>query len=68
MKTESKLAKQKKAARAVAEIMYLSLQQFSEDEQERRIEEIHRIAWKADSDSSPKYFAHPKSKGSTRFP
>lgn len=49
MKTENKLAKQKKAARKVAEIMYASLQQFSEEEQNRRMKEIHKIALKAGS-------------------
>jgi hypothetical protein len=44
MKSESKLARQKKAARRVAEIMYASLQQFSEEEQEKRIKEIHKIS------------------------
>ena len=52
MKTESKLARQKKAARKVAEIMYASLQQFSEEERERRIKEIHKIAVKAGSKPS----------------
>lgn len=54
MKAESKLARQKKAARKVAEIMYASLQQFSEEEQERRIKEIHKIAVKIDSKPSRK--------------
>jgi hypothetical protein len=44
MRAESKLTRQKKAARNVAEIMCASLQQFSEEEQERRIKEIHKIA------------------------
>jgi hypothetical protein len=44
MRAASKLARQKKAARKVAEIMYASLQQFSEEEQEKRINEIHKIA------------------------
>jgi hypothetical protein len=35
---------QKRAARKVAEIMYTSLQKFSEEEQERRMKEIHKIA------------------------
>ena len=47
MKTNSKLARQKRAARRVAEILYASLQQFSEEEQERRMKEIHKIAVKA---------------------
>jgi hypothetical protein len=62
MKTESKLARQKKAARKVAEIMYASLQQFSEEEQERRIKEIHNIAIKIDSKPSRK----PSKRSSTR--
>jgi hypothetical protein len=44
MKTESKVAKQKKAAQEVAEILYASLQQFSKEEQERRMKKIHTIA------------------------
>ena len=47
MALESKLARQKKAAKEVAEILYASLQQFSEDEQERRVKDIHKIALKA---------------------
>ena len=49
MKAETKIAKQKEAARKVAEILYSSLQQFSKEEQERRMKEIHRIAMKASS-------------------
>jgi hypothetical protein len=49
MKTESKLARQKKAARKVAEILYASLQKFSEEEQERRMKEVHKIAMRASS-------------------
>ena len=37
-------AKQKKAAEEIAEIMYASLQQFSEDEQDRRVKDIQKIA------------------------
>ena len=62
MPAETKLARQKKAARKVAEIMYASLQQFSEEEQERRIKEIHKIALKADSKPSRK----PSKRSSTR--
>lgn len=58
MKTESKLSTQKKAARKVAEIMYASLEQFSEEEQERRIKEIHKIAVKIDSKPSRKLSKH----------
>jgi hypothetical protein len=47
MKTETKLARQRKAAAKIAEIMYASLQQFPKEEQERRIREIHKIAVKA---------------------
>jgi hypothetical protein len=54
MKTEGKLARQKKAARKIAEIMYASLQQFPEEEQEKRIKEIHKIALKIDSKPSRK--------------
>jgi hypothetical protein len=36
-------AKQKKAAEEIAEIMYTSLQQFSEEEQDRRVKDIARI-------------------------
>ena len=52
MKTETKLARQKRAARKVAEIMYASLQLFSEEEQERRTKEIRNIAGKAGSKPS----------------
>jgi hypothetical protein len=62
MKTESKLARQKKAARKVAEILYASLQQFSEDEQERRMKEIHKLALKA----GPKANRKPSKRSSTR--
>jgi hypothetical protein len=48
MKAQSKLARQKKAAMEVAEIMYASLQQFSAEEQERRISTIHKVAARAD--------------------
>jgi hypothetical protein len=54
MKPESKLARQKKAAKEVAEIMYVSLQQFSEEEQELRMKEIHKIAMKARSKTNRK--------------
>ena len=61
MKTE-KLTRQKKAARQVAEIMYASLQQFSAEEQERRMKEIHKIAMKAASKPNRK----PSKRSSTR--
>lgn len=35
--------KQKKAAEAIAEIMYASLQKFPEEEQDRRIKDIQKI-------------------------
>jgi hypothetical protein len=44
MKAARKLARQKKAAKEVAELMYASLRRFSEEEQEKRIKEIHKIA------------------------
>ena len=62
MKTESKLARQKKAALEVAEIMYASLQQFSAEEQERRINEIHKVAAKAGVKPSRK----PSTRSATR--
>jgi hypothetical protein len=62
MRAESKRARQKKAARKVAEIMYASLQQFSEEEQERRIKEIHKIAVKAGVKPSRK----PSKRSATR--
>src|SRR6266704_1165988 len=60
MPAETKLARRKKAARKVAEIMYASLQQFSEDEQERRIKEIHKIAAKAGAKLSRKPSKRPQ--------
>ncbi len=62
VKTESKLARQKKAAKEVAEILYASLQQFSKEEQERRMKEIHKIAMKAGSKPNRK----PSKRSSTR--
>ena len=53
MKTESKLSRQKKAAKEIAEIMYASLQQFSKEEQERRLKEIHKIAVKSKPSRKP---------------
>lgn len=47
MKTENKLARQKRAAKEVANILYASLQQFSKEEQERRMKDIRKIAMKA---------------------
>jgi hypothetical protein len=39
VKANTKLARQKKAAKEIAEIMYVSLQKFPQGEQERRIRE-----------------------------
>lgn len=49
VKKKSKLARQKKAARAIAEIMYASLQKLPLEEQERRMKEIHKIAVRAEA-------------------
>jgi len=68
MKAEGKLARQKKAAREVAEIMYSSLQQFSEEEQGRRIKEIHKIALKASSKPSRKPSKHSSTRGTLAYP
>jgi len=49
--------KQRKAAEKVAAIMYASLQQFSEEEQQKRLKEIQTIGVKASrkpSGKSPK--------------
>ncbi len=62
MPVATKLARQKKAARKVAEIMFASLQQFSAEEQERRIKEIHKIAAKAGVKPNRK----PSKRSSTR--
>ncbi|PYT79744.1 MAG: hypothetical protein DMG40_15465 [Acidobacteria bacterium] len=62
MRTESKLARQKKAARKIAETLYVSLQQFSKEEQDRRMKEIHRMAMNVDSKPSGK----PSKRSSTR--
>jgi hypothetical protein len=43
MKTDSK---HKKAARKIAEIMHESLQQFSDEEQQKKIKEVEKIASK----------------------
>lgn len=40
-------AKQKKAAEEIAEIMYASLQQFSEEEREKRLKDIQEIGARA---------------------
>jgi hypothetical protein len=39
--------KRRKAAEQIAEIMYASLQKFSEREQEKRVKDIQKIAAKA---------------------
>ena len=66
MPAETKLARQKKAARKVAQIMYASLQQFSEEEQERRIKEIHKIALKARPNPSRKPSKRSSTPGNPR--
>jgi hypothetical protein len=45
---KEKRAKQKKAANYVAQLMRESLQQFSKEEQEERVREIHQIGLKID--------------------
>jgi hypothetical protein len=50
----NKLVTQKRAARKVAEIVYTSLQKFSEEEQEQRMKEIHKIALKAGANPNRK--------------
>jgi len=62
MSAITKLAKQKRAAREVAEIMYASLQQFSEEEQQKRTKEIHKIAQKIGS----KPYRKPSKRSSTQ--
>jgi uncharacterized protein YoaH (UPF0181 family) len=42
-----KQAKQRKAAEEIAEIMYASLQKFSEEEQDKRVKDIQEIGSKA---------------------
>jgi hypothetical protein len=61
MKPESKLARQKKAARKVAEIMYASLQKFPREEQEERIRAIQKIAIKRKTNGkTPKRASTPE--------
>jgi hypothetical protein len=43
MRTSAKLAKQKKAAREIAEILYAALQQFPEEEQQARLRAIEAV-------------------------
>jgi len=66
MKTETKLVKQKRAARAVAEILYASLQQFSEEEQGRRMKEIHKIAVKAGTKPNRRPSKHSSTRVNSR--
>ena len=61
--------KQKKAAEEIAEIMYASLQQFSEDEQDRRVKDIQKIganAGRKPSGKSPKRSSTRASRPSPR--
>jgi hypothetical protein len=46
--------KQKKAAREIAAIMYASLQQFPQEEQQKRLEQIQKIAGKSSRKPSGK--------------
>jgi len=66
MKTENKLVRQKKAAREVAEILYASLQQFSEEEQGRRMKEIHKIAVKAGAKQNRRPSKRSSTQGNSR--
>ncbi len=66
MKTETKLAKQKRAASAVAEILYASLQQFSEEEQGRRMKEIHKISLKAGAKPNRRPSKRSSTRGNSR--
>jgi hypothetical protein len=62
-------AKQKKAAEEIAEIMYASLQQFSEEEQDRRVKDIARIganAGRKPNGKSPKRSSTRASRPSRR--
>jgi len=43
MQAKERLAKEKKAAKKIAAIMYKSLQKFSPEEQEQRLHEIRGI-------------------------
>jgi len=45
----NKKTKQKEAANQIAEIMYASLQKFSQQEQEKRVKEIQKIGASARS-------------------
>jgi hypothetical protein len=66
MKTQTK---QKKAAQEIAEIMYASLQQFSEEEQDRRVKDIQKIgatAGRKRSGKSPKLSSTRASRPSPR--
>jgi len=62
-------AKQKKAAEEIAEIMYASLQQFSEVEQDRRVKDIQKIganAGRKPSGKAPKRSFTRPSRSSAR--
>jgi hypothetical protein len=61
--------KQKKGAQKIAAIMFASLQQFSEEEQQKRLKEIQKVAVKASrkpSDKSPKLSSTRASRPSRR--
>jgi hypothetical protein len=61
--------KQKKAAQKIATIMYASLQQFSEEEQQKRLKEIQKVAVKTTrkpSGKSPKLSSTRASRPSRR--
>jgi len=62
-------SKQKKAAEQIADIMYASLQQFSEEEREKRVKDIQKIganAGRKPSGRSPKRSSTRASRPSTR--
>ena len=62
-------SKQKKAAEQIADIMYASLQQFSEEEQEKRVKDIQKIGANASrkpSGRSPKRSSTRASRPSPR--
>lgn len=66
MSNKEKLARQKKAAREIAEIMYASLQQFPEQEQDRRIKEIDRIGSGAAKQRRKKPSKHASTRANSR--
>jgi hypothetical protein len=57
-------AKQKKAAEEIAEIIYASLQQFSEEEQDRRVKDIQKIGPNAGRKPSAKSRKRPSTRAS----